>query len=192
MLYKYLFLNLLIFLTFSNVIFAQYNQYGYESDFERKLRLPEEAIKNLNHPNLPILADFLPTDKDSWSISITQSGGFTGVTNIIAAVNSEGRYICQKDDLSIYQKAPKNYFDKLSGFISQTDLSIFKKFSSSQKKENNPITFCRDCRVTTLTYSYRKNKSDVKMYQASSLAFPNVEGEIKKLYENTINAANCQ
>lgn len=181
---KNLFSAVILFFALSGIAFGQYDPNEPLSREERE-RINKEFIA-LTQPELSILDYFLPEYKDSWTISIKSSGGIMGITRIVAAINSDGKYLCSNQKSKLLEAPQQNSFNKLFDLVRQTDFSLLKK----NKKD---LTFiCNDCILTTVTYSFRPKKSRIKTFQFTSASYSFIDGDFKNLYEGILNTTDCQ
>ena len=151
---------------------------------EELQRLQDELKRNSERHTVGDINDlqfFLPKRKDSWYLSITESGGFAGVSRVVAAINSDGNYLCSRGENFQNQFVGKNLLASLMQKVE--DLSS-KKSDFNQPEE---IKYCSDCLFKTLTFQ----KSD-KFYIYNSVNFTNADDKIKGIYNEVINSAICQ
>ena len=66
---------------------------------------------------------FLPKSKDSWTLSITAHGGFAGVTRLLAAVNSNGNYLCSPRQEFKNRLLEKDVLDHVFDFVETFNFS---------------------------------------------------------------------
>lgn len=178
------FLLLFVILSFSLAAAAQGDFYEQERDRLEAEQRQQENNKKFEAATgiIPFdLSYFLPNTKDSWFISITTTGGFAGGTQLIAAVNSDGNYLCSTEQDFTNQLIARDVADPLFQTVNNVD---FKKFNSHKVKK---IEFCSDCSYTTLTFQ----KGD-KIYNYSRNNFFNADNEIKEIYDKVISSSGCQ
>ena len=186
---KKIFTLLLLVLSFSLLVSAQKTNKEEELIEQQRLEqmrreqeeLLENTTKSQNRVRLDDLSYFLPNTENAWFISITTTGGFIGGTRLVAAVNSEGNYLCSAEQNFTNQLIATDVFrpviQKINGFD-------FKKFNSHKVKE---IEGCKDCAYTTLTFRNGKNS-----YSYSRNTFANAENSIKEIYDKILDSAACQ
>lgn len=151
---------------------------------EELQRLEDKLNRNSEiHPAADIngLNFFLPKTKNSWYLSITENGGFAGVSRIVAAVNSDGNYLCSREQNFENQFIAKDLFASL---FQKVENFNFKKSDFSRPEE---IKYCSDCLYKTLTFQ----KAD-KFYIYNSVNFTKADDGIKEIYNEVINSAACQ
>lgn len=186
---KKIFTLFFVIVSFSLLVNAQDKDRELEKLIEQQrleeMRLQqEELLESLKNPT-PFVADgldyFLPKTKDSWFISITRTGGLVGGTQIVAAVNSDGNYLCTLQQDFSNQFIAKDVF---TPFYQTVNTFEFKKYNYNKVKK---IEYCNDCAYTTLTFQNGKNT-----YSYSRNSFVNAEGEIKAIYDKVIDSSGCQ
>ena len=150
---------------------------------EELQRLQDELNQNPAKPSVldfNELSYFLPKAKDSWYISLTENGGFTGVSKLIAAINSDGNYLCSREQNFGNQFVAKNLFDAFAQKIADT------AFRSSDINRPEEIKFCSDCLYKTLTF-----QSANKFYRYNRINFTKADGVIKEVYDEIMNLTPC-
>ncbi len=123
---------------------------------------------------------FLPEGKNSWTLSLTSSGGFAGVTRLIAAVNSNGNYLCNPDEEFRNRLLEKDVLDNIFDFVETFD---FSKFSEN---ETGQIPGCMDCSYTTLTLRTKNG------FASRKVSFSESAASIKKIYVEMNDLAECR
>ncbi len=177
-------LLLLAILSFSMSALAQGDFYEQERDRleaeerQREVTKKFEAVTGITPFDLSY---FLPKTKNSWVVSITAQGGILGGTRLLAAVNSNGNYVCNpaQQDFQTQQLA-QNAFDELSQKVAAFD---FKKFNDNDADE---IKGCSDCLYKTLNYTNGKNT-----YRFNLQKFSLADSELKDIYNQIVTSAPC-
>ena len=124
---------------------------------------------------------FLPEGENSWTLSLTSSGGFAGVTQLLAAVNSNGNYLCGPNQEFRNRLLEKDVLDRIFDFVEMYDFSKFNK------SENAAINGCMDCSYRTLTLQTKNGFISRTRYSFSS----NTD-EVKQIYDRLSNLAECK
>jgi hypothetical protein len=132
---------------------------------------------------------FLPAVENSWTISIAATGGFLGGTRLLAAVNSDGNFLCNQNDSEFKNKfVAKEIFES----ISQIATNSFSKLRLVETKSpQKKISFCSDCAVETLTISRRSEKG-VEIFRFNVADLSETDADLKQLYEKVLNSAECR
>lgn len=150
-------------------------------DMERQ---QEELNKNyyrMAAPEHQYLEYFLPDSKNSWFISITRSGGILGGSKLLAAVNSEGRYLCSEEQDFSNQFIEKNIFSSLSSTINSVEMTKLNLF------EVKSLSGCMDCAITKFTY--RSGNTTKTYFGVDSLSD---NSKLKEIYNQVVNSASCK
>ena len=124
---------------------------------------------------------FLPEDKNAWTLSLTSSGGFAGVTRLLAAVNSNGNYLCSPNQEFRNRLLEKDVLDEIFDFVETLDYS---KFNETKDAE---IQGCMDCTYTTLTLQTRNG-----FISRSQSSFSNADNDVKQIYDRLSNLDECR
>ena len=143
---------------------------------ERERNSEKHSVADING-----LAYFLPKKEDSWYISVTENGGFTGVSKLIAAINSDGNYLCSREQNFENQFLVKSSFAPL---FQRVENFNFKKSDFKKPKE---IKYCKDCSYKTLTFQNAN-----KFYVYNRVIFTKDDGVIKEIYDEIINLTACR
>lgn len=179
----------LLIVSFSLLVSAQdknkeLEKLAEQQRLEDMRRQQEELLESMRNPT-PFIADsldyFLPKTKNAWFISITTHGGFAGGTRLVAAVNSDGKYLCTLEQDFSNQLVAADVF---TPFYQTIDRFEFKKYNSDKAKK---IEYCNDCPYTTLTFQKGKNT-----YTYSRNSFADAESEIKAVYDQVIESSGCR
>jgi hypothetical protein len=125
---------------------------------------------------------FLPENENAWTLSLTSSGGFAGVTRLIAAVNSNGNYLCSPNQEFKNRLLEPDVLDDIFDFVETFDFSKFDK-----NEENILTKNCMDCSYATLTLQTRNGFVSRTRYN-----FSNDAGEIKQIYDRLSNLDECR
>jgi hypothetical protein len=131
------------------------------------------GIMDLNH--------FLPEGENAWTLSLTSSGGFAGITRLLAAVNSNGNYLCSPNDEFRNRLLELDVLDGIFDFVETVDYSTFNQNKDSE------IKGCMDCSYTTLMLQ-TKNGS----ISRTQVSFSNVENDVKRIYDRLSNLDECR
>jgi hypothetical protein len=181
---KKIVLLLLAILSFSMLAAAQDNYYEQERDRLEAEERQKEITKKFEAATgiTPFdLSYFLPKTKNSWFVSITATGGILGGTRLLAAVNSNGNYVCNHTEQDFQnQQLAQNAFDELSQKVAAFD---FKKFNDS---DADKIEGCSDCVYKILNYNNGKNT-----YRFNLQKFSLVNSELKNIYNQIVTSAPC-
>ncbi len=181
---KKIFTLLLMIISFSLLASAQDDYYEQEQRRMEEEKRQEEANKSfekLARNDFLDLEFFLPKTENSWFISITAHGGIMGGTRLLAAVNSDGNYLCRTANQDFQnQLAAKGVFDNLKQNVAGFDFS--KYFSGDVK----PIKGCRDCVEEYLNFYDGK-----KIYSYNVRSFSLANFQIKKIYNQIFESATC-
>ncbi|MBA2620779.1 MAG: hypothetical protein H0U87_06235 [Acidobacteria bacterium] len=148
----------------------------------------ETILAAQKEAEFPDLKFFLPVAENSWTISIAATGGFFGGTRLLAAVNSDGNFLCFPKDTDFKDKfVSKEIFQSIAN-IAAADFSKLNLLEAKQPPKK--ISFCSDCAVETLTISRRSEKGaeDFHFHVADLEASAN----LNQLYEKVLNSAECK
>lgn len=146
-----------------------------KSDEKKKKKIPNEMPVNAFD-----LSFFLPPEKDAWTLSLTSSGGFSGVTRFIVAVNSHGNYLCANEKFR-NRLLEKPILDEIFDFVETED---FSKFSRIDQPE---IKYCMDCSYTTINLQTRNGFVSRPMTN-----YANEAAVIKQIYDRLSNLEECK
>ncbi|CAN5830281.1 hypothetical protein BH20ACI4_BH20ACI4_24030 [soil metagenome] len=125
---------------------------------------------------------FLPESENAWTLSLTSSGGFAGVTRLIAAVNSNGNYLCSPNQEFRNKLLEKEVLDEIFDKIETFD------FSNFDKNEENILTKnCMDCLYATLTLQTKNG-----FVSRTQFSFANAEIDVKQIYDRLSNLNECR
>lgn len=172
-----------LFFFFSGIC-AQDDYYEQEQrrmEAEQREKVAFESVQKLANKEFIDLNFFLPESKNSRFISVTSKDGFTGGTRLLAAVNSDGNYLCSTHRNFTKQTIAKDIIDSLFQTINGFD---FDKFATGNVKK---IEFCSDCAYTTLTF-----RNAEKTYRFDRAGFANADSEIKAIYDKVVYSSGCQ
>ena len=179
----------------SLMIFAQ-DKKGYDDKYREQQQRQEELRRREEEVNKTLeeakrdesldLSFFLPKAENSWSIIVTASGGFAGGTRLLAAVNSDGNYLCQPRGEFKTRFVSENALDSLTFFARTFDFSIWNRNDAQH------IKWCNDCSYMTISFAFRNKKSRIETYRYSRGDLSTSEEEIRQIYERVISAANCK
>ena len=190
-----LFTVILVIFSLSLLIFAQDKKRGddknrNEQQRQEELRRQQEefnkTLENVNHAEAVDLSSFLPKAENSWSISVTATGGFTGGTRLLAAINSDGNYLCHPEGEFKTRFVSENALDSLTFLARTVDFSLWNK------NDVQYIKWCNDCSYMTMSFTFRDKKSKFKTYRYSRNDLSTSDEEIRQIYERVIKAANCK
>ena len=164
---------------------AQYlpsnDEYSLKMNAQTKTdKKKKKKLSNGIPPSAVDLYYFLPPQKDAWTLSLMSVGGFSGTVRLIAAVNSNGNYLCNAQEDFRNRLLEKPVLDEIFGFVDTQDFSKFSKVVSTG------FSLCSDCAVTTLNFQTRNGFANHVM--------PNLEKdteEIKRIYALLSNLDEC-
>lgn len=179
-------LLLLAFFSLSIFLSAQY----VPSNDEYSLKMnanpnPEKKKKKKKIPfakpeNALDLYFFLPRKSDAWTLSLTSSGGFSGTTQLIAAVNSNGNFLCNTDEDFRNRLLEKSVLDEIFDFVEAQDFTKFNRVSRSGVK------YCMDCAYKTLNFQTRDGFVSRPMTD-----YENEDEIIKRVYDHLSELDEC-
>lgn len=167
---------------------AQYVPSNDENSLKmnEKIKADKKKKKKKKIPNeMPVngldLYFFLPPTTDAWTLSLTSSGGFSGMTRLLAAVNSNGNYLCSAEDDFRNRLLEKTVLDEIFDFVETED---FSKFSRVTQYE---FSYCMDCPVITLNLQTRNGFASRPMTN-----YANETAVIKQIYDRLNNLDECR
>lgn len=132
---------------------------------------------------------FLPDMRDSWTVSISEKGGFQRKNRLLAAINSNKNYLCHPRTFDISKNVITNdVFDEINKLVNRQKFILN---SLAIYDETNPTENCADCSTEILTITRKTKKNVIKdIYYVKSLAdsAPNLQ----EIYEKVLNSAACQ
>ena len=146
-----------------------------KADKKKKKKIPNEMPVNALDLNF-----FLPPEKDAWVLSLTSSGGFSGVTRFIVAVNSHGNYLCAYEKFT-NRLLEKPVLDEIFDFVETEDFSKFGKVTQYG------FSYCMDCAVTTLNLQTRNGFVSRPMTN-----YANETAVVKQIYDRLNNLEECR
>lgn len=174
----------IFFLLFSLSIFS-FSQNNNDKDQNKQAKSAKQKKKKKSVKLFGVgvmdLRYFLPESENAWTLSLTSSGGFAGVTRLLAAVNSNGNFLCAPDQEFRNRLLETDVLDEIFDFVERLDHS---KFSERKDAE---IQGCMDCSYTTLTLQTRNGF--VSRTQAS---FSNAENDVKQIYDRLSSLDECR
>ena len=103
---------------------------------------------------------FLPESNNAWTLSLTSSGGFAGVTRLLAAVNSNGNYLCSPNQEFRNRLLEKDVLDEIFYFVETLNYSKFNETKDAV------IQGCMDCTLHDADTSDEK-----RIYQPHTIEF---------------------
>lgn len=127
------------------------------------------------------LSFFLPDGKTAWALSLTSTGGFAGGTRLLAAVNSNGNYLCSPRQEFKNRLLKKDILDPVFNFVETLN------FSKLDDEESVIIEGCMDCAYTTLTLQTRNG-----VFRHTRNSFYNATGEVKEIYDRLSGLDECK
>ena len=123
---------------------------------------------------------FLPIKPESWTISLTSSGGIVGGTRLLIALNSNGNVICSAKETTYQNRfAPTEEFKNINKLI--TRKIPYLNFDAGKPPAKN-VTFCNDCASETLSIDYRDDKS-IRTEHFAVGNFTLAQAQIKEIYQ---------
>lgn len=140
---------------------------------KQKVRVLGNGIFDLNY--------FLPENDNSWTLSLTTSGGFAGITRLVAAVNSNGNYLCTPNGEFRNKLLEKNSLDEIFDFVETLDYSSFNQTMEAE------IKGCMDCSYSTLTLQTRNG-----FFSRSQAVFSNAENNVRQIYDRLSSLEECR
>lgn len=178
---------LLAFFSLSIFSFAQYvpsnDEYSLRMNAQtksdkkkKKKKIPYEMPVNASD-----LIFFMPAGNDAWTLSLTSSGGFAGVTRLIAAVNSNGNYLCSTGEDFRNRLLEKPVLDEIFDFV---ETSNFTKFGDTESKN---VDYCMDCAYTRLTLQTRNG-----FVSRTLNDYANETAAIRQIYDRLNDLQECR
>lgn len=131
---------------------------------------------------------FLPAARDAWTVSVSAHGGFAGGNRLIAAINSNGNYLCHPRSFNAAANiVPTDAFEQISRLVNSE-----KFIYNAQAVYSEPgVPFCSDCSVEILTITRKTKKLVIKdQYAVSGLA--QSAPKLWEIYEKVVNSAACR
>lgn len=147
-----------------------------KSDKKKKKKIPNRVP-----PNAVDLYFFLPRTTDAWTLSVTSTGGFSGTTRLLGAVNSNGNYLCSAEEDFRNRLLEKPFLDEIFNFVETQDFSKFSRVVSTG------FDFCSDCTVTTLNFQTRNGFANHVIPNGE-----NTSEEIKRIYDHLSDLDECR
>lgn len=165
---------------------AQYVPGNDENSLKMNAKIKADKKKKKKIPNeMPVngldLYFFLPPRTDAWTLSLTSSGGFSGLTHLIAAVNSNGNYLCSAENDFRNRLLEKPVLDEIFDFVETEDFSKFGKVTPYSFK------YCMDCPYQTLNLQTRNGFVSRPMTN-----YANETAVIKQVYDRLSNLEECR
>lgn len=172
----------LLFFSLSLFSFAQNNN---DADQNKQSKSAKQKKKKkfgkIISAGVMDLSYFLPEGKNAWTLSLTSSGGFAGVTRLLAAVNSNGNYLCSPDQEFRNRLLETDVLDSFFNFVETLNYS---KFTASR---NAQISGCMDCSYMTLTLQTKNG-----FVSRTQAGFSNAENDVKQIYDRLSNLDECR
>ena len=181
-----LFTTVLIVFCFAIFSFAQ----DMAVNDDRKIQQTSDRQKKKRTESVNELVDaakfldlnfFLPESENAWALSLTSTGGFFGGTRLLAAVNSNGNYLCDASQEFKNRLLEKDVLDRVFNFVETFD---FSKFSNEDAKL---IEGCMDCAYTTLTLQTKTG-----IFRQTRNSFYNATGDVKEIYDRLSALEECK
>lgn len=147
-----------------------------KSDKKKKKKIPNEMPVNALDLNF-----FLPGGMDAWTLSLTSSGGFSGTTRLIAAVNSNGNYLCNTGENFRNRLLEKSFLDEIFDFVETEDFSKFSRVAQTGVK------YCMDCSSVTLNLQTRNGFVSRPMTD-----YANEPEAIRRIYDHLNDLDECR
>lgn len=155
----------------------------------RTAKQVEETLAAQREAQFPDLIFFLPTAQNSWTVSITASGGFYGGTRLLVAVNSDGNFLCNRQNEKFKDKfVEKRAFDQIAQ-IARNDFPHL--ISDENNQAAQPISFCSDCAQETLTVTIRRENT-IEIFRYKVADFPKSKAKLSKIYAMILNSNECK
>lgn len=184
--------------------FSLSNAFGQNKAEWKKLEEERKKAEELQRTNKEILGNiasfreakeifnldfFLPDSRDSWTVSISEKAGFSGKNKLLAAINSNGNYLCHPRTFDISKNiVTTDVFDEINRLINRQKFILN---SLVLYDETNPPQNCAECSTEVLTIARKTKKSVIKdNYYVKTLAAsaPNLQ----EIYEKVLSSAACQ
>lgn len=149
----------------------------------------ESVIIEKNGSTSINLKFFMPVKPESWTVSLLSSGGITGGTRLLIALNSNGNVMCSAEETTYQNRfAPTSEFQTISDLI--TNEIPYLSFNS-QLPPPKLIAYCSDCAFHTLKIDYRSKKTILSDYFEVG-NFTRTQTQIKEIYEklDSLNVCN--
>lgn len=164
------FFGLFIFLLFSTISFAQ------DTSNTEPEKSPSAGI---TYP--PIFAAILlPEQENSWSVNIYIEGGIVGSSDLVVALNSNGKYQCgEEGSVNSIPLTNKSFLE-----VAQAVKTIQTSFYS--KNITTDADSCNDCLYSSLSF-YRHSQKDKEQKPQPQTDLPNV----KDIYQKVLKAVDC-
>lgn len=184
--------------------FSLSNAFGQDKAEWKRLEEERKKAEELQRTNKVILGNiasfreaeevfnldfFLPDSRDSWTVSISEKAGFTGKNKLLAAVNSNGNYLCHPRTFDIAKNIVTNdVFDEINNLVRRQK---FLLNASVLYDETNPPESCADCSTEVLTIARKTKKSIIKdNYYVRTLAAS--DANLQEIYVKVLSSAACQ
>jgi hypothetical protein len=162
--------------------FAQTSEEEREKDAQRD----KEILKKLNERPLRIadLNSLVPSEQNSWLVSIIVHEGWGDTSKIAATIKSDGNFLCRNENL--LQNHPVNAadFTYFNGF--------FDNFNLKPIPNDAPVTECKTCTVETLQVSRRTKKNKVRTYIYNMDKHESSLSPIRQMYDAAKNVSKCE
>lgn len=164
-------------------------QHQKEQKRAQATKQAEETLAALREAQFPDLNFFLPAAQDSWIVSLTASGGIFGGTRLLAAVNSDGNFLCYPKDEKFKDKfVERKIFDEIA-LIAKVEFPHL--ISPEDTEVAQPISYCSDCAQETLTVRIRRNNT-IEIFRYRVGAFAKSEPKLGKIYDMILNSRECK
>lgn len=128
---------------------------------------------------------FLPDTRDSWTVSISAKGGISGGNRLLAAVNSNGNYLCHPRTFDITKNViTGDVFDEINRLVNREKfiynaLAVYDETGSANSS------------TEIMTIARKTKKAVIKdNYNVETLAesAPN----LREIYDKVLSSAACQ
>ena len=189
-----------LFLIFcaAGFLFAQ-NKKSPSDEYVEQLQIEREDAANSKRAGeflalrtaalFPDLNLFLPSENESWAVSITANGGIMGGSRLLAAVNSDGNYVCSSKNAEFRNRfVDKKIFAEIAR-IAKGGFSLLNPVKNTLNLP--PISYCSDCSYETFNFVLRRDKT-VKVFQFNLKELAESAPELMLIYEKVSNTPECR
>lgn len=132
---------------------------------------------------------FLPAADDGWTFSVLATGGVFGGTRLLAAVNSDGNFLCTPKDAEFKSKLVAKPIFQIIAQLAAVDFPRLNSIKTNPPRQS--ISYCSDCARETLTVVRRAGQTvETFHYDIKDLAAS--EHGLREIYEKVLDSAECR